>query len=371
MNKTRYLEYQIIDDLAKKMVFLGGPRQVGKTTLAKSVIKNPNSYLNWDILEDKNQILNSTLPNTDEYIFDELHKYSQWRGFIKGLYDKHLKDKKILVTGSARLDFYRYGGDSLQGRYHYLRLHPFSVKELKLKTQNEIEELFQLGLFPDQILPGKLVDSKRWSLEYRKRLINEDIVSLESIHDLSLLELLIIRLSDLVGSPLSVNSLREDLSLAFKTVNRWLEILERMYAIFRLKPFSDSLVKSVKKEQKHYHYDFTQVKKEGPRFENFMALHLLKWCHYQYDCFGNEYELKYYRDSQAREVDFVITLENKPYMFIETKLQSTDIDKNLVYLKNKFPEVPSYQIIFKTDKEFVNKDGIILQSAIKFLQEFV
>lgn len=371
MYRKRYLTDQIKRDLREKMVFLGGPRQVGKTTLAKKIITNPSSYLNWDIAEHRESILKHRLPNVDSFIFDEIHKYHNWRSFVKGLYDQYGTKKKILVTGSARLDYYRHGGDSLQGRYHYLRLFPFTVKELKIETQKDLDDLFLLGPFPEQFLRGSLQKSKRWSLQYRHRLITEEIRDLENVRSISLIELMITRLPDLVGSPLSINALREDLSVAFNTADNWLKILERLYYLFRVPPFLSTTVKTVKKEQKHYHFDYTQVKDEGARFENFIALHLYKWCCFQVDCFGNQYELRFYRDSQGREVDFVILYENKPIMFIEAKVAKEEVSKYLKYVKLKFPDVPAYQILKKQGVNYISKDGIIVQSALKFLSNYV
>ncbi len=371
MNQNRYLESYIKEDLNKKMVFVGGPRQVGKTTMSLNVFPTERTYLNWDIIEHKDLILNNEIPNFPNVIFDELHKFKGWRSFIKGFYDLNKNSKKVIVTGSAKLDYYRYGGDSLQGRYHYYRLHPLSLSELQIQTQKDLKDLLFLGGFPEPFFSGSAKDAKRWSLEYRHRLINEDINSLESIHDLAKLELMALRLPDLVGSPLSINSITRDLEISFKVIQRWLIIMERMYAIFRLSPFGSAKIKSVKKEQKHYHYDWSLIEKDGPRFENMIASHLLKWCHFRTDTEGEEYELRYFRDSQAREVDFVITKKDIPSMFIEAKYQSTDIDKNLKYLKSKFPEVDCYQVVFDTDKHYVTKDGIIVISALEFLKKFV
>ena len=171
----RYLTEQIIKDLSKKMVFLGGPRQVGKTYLAKQIITDKKSYLNWDVAEDREQILKRQLPDSKALIFDEIHKYHSWRNYLKGLFDKSGQETQILVTGSARLDFYRFGGDSLQGRYHYLRLHPLSVKEAGIHNNSGLIELLELGGFPEPFLGKSKVEAKRWSREYRDRLLKEDM----------------------------------------------------------------------------------------------------------------------------------------------------------------------------------------------------
>ncbi|MBI4412484.1 MAG: ATP-binding protein, partial [Deltaproteobacteria bacterium] len=354
----RYLHDQIVSDLAEKMVFIGGPRQVGKTTLARQIISSNKACLNWDIPDDRQAILNRKFPPVKALIFDEIHKYRGWRNYLKGLYDKQKSRLKILVTGSARLDYYRFGGDSLQGRYHYLRLHPLSAAELGITGLKDLKALLELGGFPEPFLHQDTVKAKRWSLEYRQRLIREDIVSLEAVQDLGNLELLILRLPELVGSPLSINALREDLRVNHRTVDKWLAILERLHAIFRLSPFGAPRIRAVKKEQKHYHFDWSLVPDKGFRFENMVACHLLKWANYLYDAKGREIELRYYRDVYRREIDFVITENRKPVLFVECKYSDAPIAEGLYYLKKFFPDVPAWQISMEGKKDYESPEGI-------------
>lgn len=189
---ARYLLPTLAEDISRKMVFLGGPRQVGKTSLGKVLIPDPVAYLNWDVAAHRAAILKHQLPVSDAWFFDEIHKYRQWRGYLKGLFDLHGAAKRILVTGSARLDYYRFGGDSLQGRYHYLRLHPFSVAELGIKSQTDFEQLLRLGGFPEPFFSGSERQARRWARDYRDRLMREDVTSLERIDNLGQLELLVL-----------------------------------------------------------------------------------------------------------------------------------------------------------------------------------
>src|SRR5205823_3348757 len=182
----------------------------------------------WDVPEHREWILKREMPVSRLWVFDEIHKYRSWRNYLKGLYDASGPRQHILVTGSARLDFYRFGGDSLQGRYHLLRLHPFSVAELGLHTAADFQELLTLGGFPEPYLSGSETEARRWSREYRSRLVREDVASLERIQDLGHLELLMLRLPELVGSPLSINAVREDLQVSHKTIATWLHVLERL-----------------------------------------------------------------------------------------------------------------------------------------------
>ena len=364
----RYLHATIAEDLARKMVFLGGPRQVGKTSLGKTLITEPDAYLNWDVAAHRAAILRHRLPVTDAWFFDEIHKYRLWRGFLKGLFDLHGNTKRILVTGSARLDYYRFGGDSLQGRYHYLRLHPFSVAELGITTQDDFEQLFRLGGFPEPFLSGSERDARRWARDYRDRLMRDEVVSLERIDNLGQLELLVMRLPELVGSPLSLNALREDLSISHRTVTQWIEVLERLYAIFRITPFGAPRIRAVRKIQKHYHFDWSVVEDEGARFENLVASHLLKWVHYQNDVEGRDAELRYFRDIDGREVDFVVLEQRRPVSFIECKLADGPVGKGLRYLKQRFPNVDAWQVAARTERDYVTREGVRVAPVLRLLE---
>lgn len=366
----RYLKQQIIKDIAKKMVFIGGPRQVGKTTLAKSISAKKTAYHNWDIDKDRERILAGELKSGEILIFDEIHKYKPWRNFLKGLFDSNPKQKTI-VTGSAKLDYYRRGGDSLQGRYHYLRLNPLSVAELGISTQKGLMELIKLGGFPEPYFSSHDTDAKRWSREYRTRLVREDLATLEQVIDLDTIERLMIRLPALVGSPLSINGLTHDLDVSHKTLAKWLVILERLYAIFRLSPFGGPQIKAVKKEQKHFHYDWTLIKDNGPRFENMVALHLLKWVHFEQDTKARELDLRYFRNVDLREVDFVVTEDEKPILFVECKWSDAAVTRGLHYLKGRFPEVTAWQIAATGNKDYQTPNGIRVCPALTFLKGLV
>ncbi len=366
----RYLRSFVQSDLEEKMVFLGGPRQVGKTTLARSLPGGDQGYLNWDIPEDRARLLSRALPNAKLWVFDELHKFRGWRGYLKGLFDQTRGEPPILVTGSARLDWYRYGGDSLQGRYHYLRLHPFSVKELG-GAAGAVIELFEKGGFPEPLLKLDARGARRWSLEYRARLLRDDLQGVENLPDLGRMEMLMASLPERVGSPLSINALREDLQISHPTVARWLDVFERVYAIFRIPPFGAPKLRAVKKEQKHYHFDWTLVIEPGPRFENLVASHLLKWVHYQLDVEGRDLELRYFRDVDGREVDFIITERRKPILAVECKLSPGPLDRGLRYFVERFPHVQAWQVSLNGKEDLRTPEGIRIAPAQALLSTLV
>lgn len=370
--QSRYLVPQITKDLNRKMVFLGGPRQTGKTTIAKRLLSKRAGYLNWDSEDDRDQILRRQFPNSDLWVFDEIHKYKGWRNFLKGIYDKKQSEQKILVTGSARLDLYRYGGDSLQGRYHFLRLHPLSLSEVDSQSsQKTLEELFILGGFPEPFFEGSKVEANRWSNEYRRRLVREDISTLENLNDLTKIETLLRALPQRVGSPLSINSFREDLGVAHKTVSHWVDILEKVYSIYRIPPFGSDRLRAVKKEQKHYHFDWNLIDDEGPRFENLVAGHLLKWVQFVEDTQGRELELCYFRDVDLREVDFVVVEKARPILMIEVKLADAPLSPGLRYLQERFPKCPAWQIHLRGKKDYLTPEGIRVAPACELLRTLV
>lgn len=367
---ARYLREQVALDLARKMVFIGGPRQVGKTSLARSLLPRADAELNYDIAAHRQAILRHELPAGDFWLFDEIHKFRRWRNFLKGLVDQHGRTKRILVTGSARLDLYRFGGDSLQGRYFHLRLHPFSLAEVGGHA-DALPALLALGGFPEPFLSGSERFARRWALSYRERLIREEITSLESITDLGRLELLALSLPDRVGSPLSLNALREDLQVSHQTVMRWTDILERVYAIFRLPPFGAPKLRAIHKARKHYHYDWSVVANPGARFENLIASHLLKWVEFQIDTEGRQLELRYFRDIDRREVDFVVTERMKPIALVECKLGDDDVAPGLKYLKARFPDAIAWQVSAFGKRDFQNAEGIRVAPAARLLRELV
>jgi uncharacterized protein len=392
---NRYLEPYIKEDLKKKMVFIGGPRQVGKTTLAKNLgaAYQAPTYLNWDSRSDKQLILDSHFPGgTDLIIYDEIHKYRDWKNHLKGIYDTRKDDFSILVTGSARLDLYQKGGDSMLGRYFYYRLHPYSVAELLGKPYdrdvNNLDEngaalqfadevpsalwqsLITFGGFPEVYGSKSLRDLKRWHHDRAKRIVQEDIRDLSNIRDLSTLEVLTLLLPARVGSLFSINALTEDLKTTHKTLSHWMDTLEQMYFCYRLYPYQSSLIKSLRKEPKVYLWDYTGITDTGARYENIVANHLHKYVDFLTDVHGIPAQLHYLRDKEQRETDFCVVVDGVVEMIIEVKSKKTAISPHLRYFAGKLGVKAAYQLVFEDGVDEDHK-GIRMMSAARFLSGLV
>lgn len=334
---------------------MGGPRQCGKTTFAKSLIEKSNAgiYLTWDNRKDRQRILHATWPQATNFIvFDEIHKYRTWKSLLKGYWDTRENDLQILATGSARLDIYRRGGDSLLGRYHYYRMHPFTVAEMLPKRNkfafsktppvldfskhsNAVDDFFRLGGFPEPFLRQDERFLARWQKERFERVFRDDIRSWELIQDLANLELLGDLIPHRIGSPFSMASVARDLSVSPKSIKLWLTVLERNYFVFEVPPYHGRLTRTVRKESKFYLWDYSVIEDKGARFENMIAQHLLKFCHYIRDYTGMDLDLFYIRDREKREVDFLLVFEKKPWLMVEAKLSRPDSIVPLKYFADR------------------------------------
>ena len=351
------------------MVFIGGARQVGKTTLAQSLIKKFRdkhpAYLNWDSDEDRRKIRARQWPKSEPLIvLDEIHKFRGWRNFIKGLFDTLKQTHSFLITGSARLDHFRKGGDSLLGRYFYYRLHPYSLPELGNNKKN-LELLFRFGGFPEPLLERSQRSLKRWHVGRLSHLVRSDLRDLENVKDMDKVETLAEELPFRVGSPLSYNSLARHLEIAPKTAKRWVEILDSLYFCFQISPFGSAKIRAVKKEKKLYLWDWSQIDEEGVRFENMTACLLLKFCHYHQDVNGEKMELRYLRDTDKWEVDFVVLKNRKPLFAVECKIKNKFFSKNIPYFKERTSIPVFYQVGLNGDDRQIG-DGLIMTSISGF-----
>lgn len=364
----RYLNDAIEKLSREKLLLLSGPRQVGKTTLAKHWLQSQKGlYLNWDVPVDRQKILSPRFPDeldTSALVLDEIHKHPRWRSLLKGLWDGYGSKMRVLVTGSARLDYYQRGGDSLFGRFEALRLHPFSIAEISGPTRSappkdwisvegegsrdRWEQLEAMSGFPEPFTKQDPAFYKRWSSRRRNLLLTQDLKDLSGIQLVALVEQLYLLLPERVGSPLSINSLREELAVAHPTVSAWIEALERLFLVFRIPPWSHRIARALRKERKLYLWDWRAVEQPAARFENMVASHLLKAIHFWNDLGAGEFALSYVRNKERHEIDFVISDARRPLALIECKLgqERFDLPARLI---EQFPDLPAIQLVGNAD----------------------
>jgi len=359
----------ILKDLSKKMVFLAGPRQVGKTFIAKEIAKQFKNavYLNYDQVEDREIIQKQTwLEKTDLLILDELHKMPAWKNYLKGIYDTKLPQLHILVTGSARLDIFDKIGDSLAGRYFLHRLLPLSPAELhQLHQPIHFEDLLLKSGFPEPYLAENLIEANRWRLQYCNSLLTTDVFDFDKVQHIRALRTLFELLRIRVGSPISYQSLAEDIAISPHTVKKYIEILEALYVIFRVTPFSKNIARSLLKEPKIYFFDTGLVKGEGAQLENLVAVCLLKHIYAKIDYRAENYALHYLKTKDEQEIDFALIKDDNIEKLIEVKKSNHDISKTLFYFKNKY-NLPAIQLVKELRHER-EVNGISVLRMIDFL----
>jgi len=319
------------------------------------------AYFNWDHAPAAHRLRHLELPPDQPLlVLDEVHKYARWRNLVKGIYDTERSRRRVIVTGSARLDHYRKGGDSLAGRYRYFRLHPFSLMEIHRRpTRSDVETLLRFGGFPEPFLQQNERELRIWQRDRVARVVREDLRDLERVREVSLIEHLVDALPERVGSPLSVNSLREDLQVDHKTVERWLTILENLYLCFRIAPFGAPKIRAVKKERKLYLWDWSTVPDPGARLENLVACQLLKYCHFVEDTEGHTMELRFLRDTDRREVDFVVLKDRRPVFAVECKTGEREVSPAVGYFAAR-TGIPRFYQVHLGQKHFERGAAVVL-----------
>lgn len=371
----RYLKQYVVRDLTKKMVFLAGPRQCGKTTFAMNLLSEQEPltefqrYFNWDDDGDRKRLLEGKFPpERSLVVLDEIHKFKRWKNWVKGLFDKNKHLYSILVTGSARLDIYRRGGDSLMGRYYFWRLHPLGFDEVPsdISPDECLRRLMILGGFPEPFLGGDEREARRWRRDRLQKVLRDDIRDLESVKDISTLELFVGALRTRVGGLVTLANIAGDLQVAPKTLKSWLQILERMYVVFAVYPYSLGIPRSLQKPPKVFFYDTGDVQEDqGQKFENLVATQLLKRYQFLEDRDGYDYRIHYLRDKDKREVDFLVLKDGKPHLLAEAKWNDSEISPALLYYGQKLKPKYMVQVVGELKSPY-QKDGIRVLSAATY-----
>ncbi|HEY5496712.1 MAG TPA: ATP-binding protein [Syntrophales bacterium] len=387
---ARELYRNIWQELAsdKEMVFLAGPRQTGKTTLGGIIAEGfANSlYFNWDIPEQRSRLLQnpSFFEEVDRkdaspplIIFDEIHKYRDWKNYLKGVYDGSRSGYRFLVSGSGRLDIYQKGGDSLAGRYLLFHLFPFTLAELgnvrrsyeefmlepfavSSASGSELREIWNsLGSysgFPEPFLTARAATYARWSNSYARQLIREDIRDLTDVRSVTAMETLFHLLPSRVGNPLSVSGMARDLQVSPVSVRNWLDLFERFFLVFSIAPWTEKVARAILKERKVYLFDYPRIKDDGARFENRVALELWRAVTSWSDLGRGDFGLHFIRNKEKQEVDFLLTRNREPFLLVEAKLAEREPSAPL----RKFQQalrVPALQLIEAGDRYRLISNG--------------
>lgn len=368
----RNLEEVIARDIHKKFVLLAGPRQVGKTTLAKHLIHaHGGRYFSYDDDDDRQAILKKTYVAESLVCLDEFHKFPRWKHHIKGVFDKHHERLHLLLTGSARLDVFQKSGDSLFGRYYLHHLHPFTCGELRTPILPQLPldplrdheplphlpSLLAFGGFPEPFFSQSEEEHRRWSTVRRQLLVREELREITQVHLLGLVEQLMLLLPERIGSLFSYRALAEDVRVSVPTIQHWMEIFERLFVVFKVLPYAKRIARAIQKQPKYFFYDWSQVPDEGARFENLVASHLWKAVQLWTDLGSATLGLHTIRDRDRREVDFLITRDRQPWFLVEVKLAETQIAESLRHFAARL-QIPGIQLIHK--EGVVKREGNML-----------
>jgi predicted AAA+ superfamily ATPase len=350
----RYLSECIKKDLIKKAILLSGPRQVGKTTFARSLVEG-GEYLNYDIVGDRKAILaQAWRKDAPIVVLDEIHKFPKWKNFLKGVIDEFQNHPPLFITGSARLEVFRKAGDALTGRTFAYHLHPIDIKEAcalepKTSPESHLERLLTSGGFPESFFDPE--NAARLLRDRLSTVLREDLRDISVVSNLKGIELLVELLRDRVCGQIAYSNLAKDLSVSPPTIKTWIELLEKLYLVFMLRPYSKGLAKSIRKEPKCYFFDCSApTNGEEARLENLAALALLKWCDFERDTTGRNLNLMYYRDTSEREVDFVITEDKDVLACIEVKSSDESPSQSLRYLTERIHPKHSIQLVKNATK---------------------
>ncbi len=386
----------------RRMAFVVGPRQVGKTTLARSLLAErgcEDLYRSWDDLAWRRTVAREPYAFLDGFrargasrpllVLDEIHRHPRWKLYLKGLWDTRAERLDVLVTGSGRMDIYQRGGDSLLGRYHQYRLHPLSLREVLAPSQvsldwrpaatlerlgnasgapsaaarEALQDLLRWGGFPEPFLRQSERRHRQWLRERRDLLVREDLRDLSRIQLLSHVEELAELLALRAGGVLSYNALREDLQVAIESVRLWTGYLQRLHFLYLVRPYAGRLARALRREPKIYLWDWSEVDEPGARFENLVASHLLKWCHFTQDWGLAPLELHFVRDKEKREVDFLLTLEKKPWLLVEAKLSDLQPAPALRRFSAQLGAAAALQVVLECERPGLAGDVPVLDAA--------
>ncbi|HMP72841.1 MAG TPA: ATP-binding protein [Kiritimatiellia bacterium] len=391
------------DAWGRQMRFISGPRQAGKTTLAKAKLAEQECsalYYLWDLRKirdryrDNELFFTADIPLTQPNVwvcFDEIHKMPKWKNILKGVFDETGDRFRFMITGSAKLNLLKRAGDSLAGRYFTFHLLPLLASELVGRTslatsapesaatlieqsitnslgdKQAIDSLLTYGGFPEPYLSQSQPFYRKWSGDYLETVIREDIGSLTRIVERESIYQLYQLLPEMAGSPLSESSLASHLQISPVTVKNYLRRLEDFYLGFSVPPYSRNIKRSLLKARKFYLFDWVRLTDPAARYENFIACQLKARMYLWRDASGEAFDLFYVRNKQKQETDFLLVREGKPWLLVETKLSDGPVDSHHKIHAEALGGIPVVQLCREHDIAAMQAKQVYRISASRML----
>jgi len=369
----------------RQMLFVPGPRQVGKTTTCRRL---GDAYLNIDDLDDRRAIMAGpaslaarlaragTGRKRPVVVLDELHKWKKWKAFLKGFFDTYEARVRVIVTGSSRLDVYRRGGDSMMGRYFPCRMHPFSVGEIARQevprvpvrpparvSEPDFMALWEHGGYPEPFVRRSGAFTRQWHHVRRSQLLREDLRDFTNVQELSQIG----AVADLLGArsaaSLVYSNIAGSVNSSVDTIRRWVQTLVALHHGFLLRPWHRRIARSLLKEPRWYLRDWSGIKDPGARAETFVACHLLKAVEGWTDLGMGEFALHYLRDKQHHEVDFLVVRDGAPWFLVEAKAGDDNLNPALPYFQGMIGARHAFQVAI--DAPYAEVDGFSEARPVK------
>jgi predicted AAA+ superfamily ATPase len=360
----------------RQMALVSGPRQVGKTTVCRSIAE---AYLNWDNSDHRRILLRGPAAlaaaleldrlraSAPIAVIDELHKHARWKSLLKGFFDTYAERVHLIVTGSARLNVFRRGSDSLMGRYLLYHMHPWTVAECVRTglptdvigpaaaiTTADWDALWEHGGFPEPFLRRDIRFTRRWRSLRQELLAREDLRDVTRVQDLGAMETLMQILAERSGRQLVFANLAGEIGVAVDTVRRWIDLLGRLYYGFVVRPWFANVAKALRKEPKWFMHDWSAVADDGARAETLVACHLLKAVEGWTDLGLGSFELRYLRDKQKREVDFLVVRDRKPWFLVEVTMSDRRLSPALTHFHAQIGTAHAFQAVIDLPFEDIN-----------------
>ncbi|MBW1793496.1 MAG: ATP-binding protein [Deltaproteobacteria bacterium] len=385
----------------RQMRFITGPRQVGKTTLARQKLheeKSEQLYYLWDLRNIRQRYKENELFFTADAMdpakklwvcFDEIHKMPKWKNILKAAFDETSDRYQFIVTGSAKLNIVRRAGDSLAGRYFTFHLMPLTLDEVYRDRSVQVDvpefaqefidlaldgapapqellvQLLEYSGFPEPFLQQLRAFHNKWARDYLETVIREDIGALTRIVDREYIFDLYNLLPEMVGSPVSQSSLASHLQISPATVKNYLRRLEDFYLAFSVRPYSKNIKRSLLKAGKYYLYDWSRINNKGARFENYVACELNARLTLWGDVTGDDFSLFYIRNKQKQETDFLVVRNGAPWLLVESKLADGSIERHHFERMNALNGVPFIQVCLEPNVVSMQKRNAYRISACR------